>query len=137
MRRREDLGEAAGFGPVERLRHRHRGALVHHRQLGLAASSHDRHHAVALGEALGARAECLDLAGELQARDVGGGAGRRRVGAPPLEHVRAVQAGGADANEHLALAGLGIGAVLHHELPVLDGHCTHRRGIYPCLVKRV
>ena len=133
----EDLGEAAGGGPVEPLRHGHRGALVHHRQLGLAASSHDRHHAVALRESLRAGAERLDLAGELQARDVGRGAGRRRVGAPPLEHVRPVQARGAHANQQLALAGLGIGALLHHQLPVLNGYGTHRRGIYPCLVKRV
>ena len=110
---------------------------MHHRQLGLAAAPDDRHHAVALREALRARAERLDLAGELQAGDVGGRAGRRRVGAPPLEHVRPVQARCAHANQQLALAWLGIGALLHDQLPVLNGYGTHRRGIYPCLVKRV
>ena len=137
VRRGEHLRQAARGGPVERLRHGPRGALVHHRQLRVAASSHDRHHAVALGKALGARAKRLDLAGQLQARVVGGRARRRRVGASPLEHVRPVQARGAHANQQFALARLGVRALLHDQLPVLDGYLTHRRGIYPCLVKRV
>ena len=63
-------GQPARLGPVEPVGHRHRGALVHHRQLGLAAAAHDRHHPVALGEALRARAQGRHLAGQLEARDV-------------------------------------------------------------------
>ena len=43
-----------------------------------------------------------DLARELHAGDVRRGAGRCRVQPAPLHHVRAVQAGGADRDEHLA-----------------------------------
>ena len=51
--------------------YRHQLALVHGGQLGLAAAADDGHHAVALGEALGARAARHDLARELEPRDVG------------------------------------------------------------------
>jgi hypothetical protein len=71
VRGREHLGEAARGGPVQAVRDRHQLALVHHCELPLAASADDRHDPVALGEALGAGAESGDLAGQLQARDVG------------------------------------------------------------------
>ena len=122
---REDLREPARLGPVERVRDRHRGALVHQRELGLAAAADHRHHAVALGEAARARAERRHLARQLQAGDVRGRPGRRRIGAAPLQHVGAVQAGAAHAHEHLALAGLRIGALLDDELPVPDRHRSH------------
>ena len=67
----EDLRDAARGGPVELVRDRHRGALVHDRELRLAAAGDDRHHAVAGLEAAGAAPAGDDLAGELQARDVG------------------------------------------------------------------
>ena len=38
-------------------------------QLGLAAAAHDRHHPVALREALRARAQGRHLAGQLEARE--------------------------------------------------------------------
>ena len=52
----EDLGHAAGLRPVEAVGDRHELALVDDGQLGLPAAADDRHDAVALGEALGARA---------------------------------------------------------------------------------
>jgi hypothetical protein len=44
---------------------------VHQRQLPLTAAADDRHHAVAQLEAGDAAAEADDLAGELEAGDVG------------------------------------------------------------------
>ena len=75
-------------------------------------------------------AERLDLAGQLEARDVRRGSGRRRIGALALEHVRAVQARGAHPDQELALARLGIRALFDDEIAVLDGDRPHRRGIY-------
>ena len=72
------------------------------RELGLAAAADDRHHAVAELEAADAAAGGDHLAGELQPRDVGRRAGRRRVAALELEHVGAVEPRGADADEQLA-----------------------------------
>ena len=48
-------GSPPAWGQSRPLGHRHRGALVHDRQLRLAAAAHHRHHAVADLEALGAR----------------------------------------------------------------------------------
>ena len=68
----EDLGDAARLRPVERVRDRHRGALVHDGQLGLAAAADDRHHPVADVEALRAGAERGHLAGQLEPGMSGG-----------------------------------------------------------------
>ena len=65
----------------------------------------------------------------------GGAPGGARIGALALEHVGPVQACCADADEKLALAGLRIGTVLHHQRPVLDRYRAHAGGIYPCRVK--
>jgi hypothetical protein len=105
VRGREHLGQAAGGGPVQALGHGHELALVDDAALGLPAAAHDRHHPVAGGEAPGAGPERLDLAGELQAGDVGRRAGGRGVGAAALQHVRAVQPGAADPDEDLAVTG--------------------------------
>ena len=69
-----------------------------------------------------------DLAGELEARDVCGLAGRRGIGAAALQHVRAVQPGAAHAHQDLAVPGLGIGVLLDDELSVPDGHRPHGAG---------
>ena len=103
---------------------------MHERQLGVAAAAHHRHHALALGEAPGARPERCHLSRELEAGDVGRRARRRRIGALALQHVGAVQAGGAHADQKLVLAGLRVRAVLDDKLSVLDGYGPHRRGIY-------
>ena len=127
---REDLGHAARLRPVERVRDRHRRPLVHHRQLGLAAASDDRHHPVTHVEALRVGAERGHLAGQLEAGDVGRRAGRGGVGAAQLEHVGAVEPGGLDPHEDLAARGLRIRPLLDDELPVLDRHGAHGREIY-------
>ena len=62
-----------------------------------------------LGDAVAVRD---DLAGELEAGDVGAATGRRRVEAGALHEVGAVEPGAVHAHEHLARTGLGIGAVL-------------------------
>ena len=103
-----DLGDAAGRGPVELLGHRHRGALVHDRELGLAAAADDGHDAVATSKRRRRRRRD-DLAGQLQARDVRRRARRRRVAARELEHVGAVEPGRAHAHEQLARLGAGSG----------------------------
>src|SRR5215212_310706 len=133
----EHLGQAARRRPVERLRHRHGRSLVHHRQLRLAAAAYDGHHAITLVEALRTWAERLDLTGELEAGYVRGRPGRRRIRAPPLQHVGAVQPRGPHADEDLALPGLRIRALADHQLPVLNGYGPHLRAIYPGLVERV
>ena len=94
---------------------------MHERQLRLAAPADDRHDAVALLEAARAGPERRHLAGQLEPRDVRRRAGRRRVAALALEHVGAVEARRPHADEQLALAGLGVGALLDDELAVLDG----------------
>ena len=106
---RERLGDAARRGPVELVRDRHRGALVHHGELRLATAADDRHHAVTGLEALDGAPGGDHLAGQLETRDVGRQAGRRGVFALELEHVGAVEPGGADAHEELAGLRLGIG----------------------------
>jgi hypothetical protein len=93
--RDEHLRQAARLRPVERLRHRHRGPLVDERQLRLGAAAHNRHHPVPFLEALGPRPARGDLAGQLEPGDVLRRARRRRVGALALEHVGAVETGGA------------------------------------------
>ena len=121
----EDLGHAARGGPVELLRNRHRGALVDDGELGLAAARDDRHHAVAGLEAPGAAAAGDDLAGQLEAGDVGGRARRRGVAAGELQHVGAVEPGGAHADEQLAVLGLGIGMLGDLDPAVADGGGSH------------
>ena len=107
----EDLGHGPRGLPVELLGHRHRGALVDDRELGLAAAGDDRHHAVAGLEALHAGPALDDLAGQLEAGDVLRGAGRRRVAALELVHVGAVEPGAADADEQVGVTrGPGRGA---------------------------
>ena len=126
---REDLGHAAGLRPVERVGHRHQLALVDDAQLGLAAAAGDRHHAVAHSEARGARPERSDLAGELEPRDVLRRARRGRIAALALQHVGAVEPGGADAHEHFAGPGFGVGALLDGDVTVGDHGSPHRRGV--------
>ena len=121
---REDLRQAAGVGELDRRRDPHELALVHDRELGLAAAADDPHDAVALGEPRGARAERLDDARELEPRDVRRGARRRRVAAAQLHLVGPVEARAAHAHEHLAGPGDRVG-MLFDERPRRRGSWRH------------
>ena len=110
-------GRPPAAGQSSAAGNRHQLALVHDRELRLAAAADDRHHALAEREALRPGAEPgHDLARELQAGDVLRRAGRRRVEPAPLHHVRAVEPGGAHAHEHLARARHRVGVLLDHDL---------------------
>jgi len=92
------------------------------------AAADDGHDPIALAEALGVTTEPDHLARQLEAEDVGRRAGRRRVAALALEDVGAVDAGRADANQHLRRAGLRIGMVGDDDLTVAGGCGAHRAG---------
>ena len=119
----------AGLAPatLERIDH-YRDRVV---PLGLAATAHDGRNPVALREALRARPAAHHLPGELEPGYVLRRAGGSRVAPAALEHVRAVDAGAAHPHEHLAASGLGIRALGHGQLAVLDDHRLHRSGPYP------
>ena len=123
---REDLGHAARGLPVELLGHRHGGALVDDRELGLAAAGDDRHHAVADLEALHARTALDHLAGQLEAGDVLRRAGRRRIAALELLDVGAVEPGAAHAHEQVGVPGDRIGVLLDGDRAVPDRGRAHR-----------
>jgi hypothetical protein len=125
----EDLGHPARLGPVQAAGQRHGLALVHRGQLRLPAAADDRHDAIPLGEPIGPRAATDDLARELEPGDVRWGAGRRGIQAPALHQVGAVDSGGADADEDLAGAGLGVGVLLDEDLAVADGGGAHGRAV--------
>ena len=98
QRRRFDIAHALG----------NRQALAHrrHAQLRVAATGHQRADAVALlepGRGHGRAVALDDLAGHFQARDIRG-AGRHRVVAGALQHVRAVDAAGGDTDQEFTRA---------------------------------
>ena len=72
-------GQAAGIGEPDGVGHRHELALVDDRELGLPTAADDAHDAITFLEARGGRTEADDLAGHLEAGDVGRRAGRRRI----------------------------------------------------------
>ena len=94
-------------------------------ELALAAAADDRHHAVAVREARRAGAHRFDLARELEARDVGWRAGRRRIGAALLKLIGAVEARRAHAHEQLAGARRRIGVLGDEHLAVADRGGAH------------
>ena len=128
---REHLGQATRRWPVQRLRHLHQLALVHHGQLRLRPAADDRHHALAEREALGARPERRDLAGELHAGDVGRPSRRGGIETAQLRDVAPVQASRAHAHQHLAGAGDRIGMLLDAQLVLADGGGAHGGTPYP------
>ena len=121
----EDLGDAARGGPVELLGNGHRGALVHHGELGLPSAGDDRHHAIARLEAACPAPAGDDLARELQARDVLRSPRRRGIVAGELHHVGAVEPGGLHADQQLPVLGLWIRVLDDLDLAVADGGGTH------------
>ena len=100
---------------------------MHDRQLGLATAGDDPHHPIADREPSRARtARPIDLAGELEPRDVLRRARWSGIEAAALHHVGAVQPGGLDADEHLAGAGHRVGVVLDAQVLVFDRDRAHR-----------
>ena len=99
--REERLGErrrphgVVALGKGQTLRHR-RAAI-----LGIAPAGHQRAHGIADLPAGNALAKRNDLAGDLEAGDVGR-ARRRRVAALALQDIRPIDAGRGDLDQHLA-----------------------------------
>ena len=130
VRGREDLGEAAGRGPVERVGDGHRLALVHD-----ASSACPPPPTIAITRspsakrsAPGPRAD--DLAGQLQAGDVR----RRARAAPGRRRARCsmsapLRPAAAHADEHLAGPGSRVGVVVDEHLAVADRGGAHGGGV--------
>ena len=72
-----------------------------------------------------------DLAGELEPGDVGRPTRRGRVEAGALREVGAVQARAVHTDEYLAVARLGIGPGLDHELLIGDHERAHAETLLP------
>ena len=70
------------------------------------------------------------LARQLQTGDVLRVAGRRGIAPAALQHVRAVEAGGLDPDEHLSVPRLGIVVLLDGELLVGDRGGSHAASCY-------
>jgi hypothetical protein len=122
---RVHLREPAGLGPRERLRHGEEVALVHHHPRRLGTSGDEGHDPVAALGIRDARTGTHDLAGELEARDVAGGARRRGIAALPLEHVRTVEPGCTDRDEHLGVPRDRVRPLLQAESAVVDDERVH------------
>ena len=71
------------------------------------------------------RADRLDDARELHARDVGGNAGRRGIEAGALQQIGAVQSGAVDPHDHAVGAGLRDGPLGDLQMAVDDRDRTH------------
>ena len=83
-----------------------RVALMDGDIFGIAAAGHQRHHRIANLEPRRAAAERHDMAGDFQARKVGGALGRR-IAALALQHVGPIDAGRCDRDQDLALERMG------------------------------
>src|SRR5207248_4247025 len=105
--------------------HGHQLPLVHGREFCLAPASHNAHSPVTHADPLGVRPERRDFAGELEPRDVLRRPGRSGIAAQTLVHVSPVDARGTNADEHLALARLGVRMPLDHEPLIADGDRPH------------
>ena len=123
--RAEGLGEAAGLGPGEALRHREQGRLGHGQQFGLAPTADEGHDPVTQPEAAGPRAQADHLAGQLHARDVRRPPRRGGIEPLPLDQVGGVEAGGGHGHQHLPRSGLRVGVLAPLERALHDGHRVH------------
>ena len=123
---REDLRYAARRSPVKRGGNRHQLALMDDGKLRLAAAPDDPHHAVAERKPARSIAESSDLPGQLQARNVRRGSGRRRVLTGDLHQVGRVEAGGANPHQHLALARPRVGMLRRGHGAACDRRGNHR-----------
>ena len=91
-------------------------------ELRLPPAPEQRHDAVSRPEPLAAQ---HDLAGALEPGDVDGRARRRRVETGALDEVCAVDAGGANADEDLAVPRDGVGTLLERQAPFTDDDRAH------------
>jgi len=120
----EDLWEGGGLDPIEGIGHLREGALGGEDELGLGAAAGDAEDAAAGLPPEDGGADGDDLAGELEAGDIAGSAGRRRVMAAALEDIGAIEAGGVDADEDLVSPGEGgVGELADGENFRASGFC--------------
>jgi hypothetical protein len=98
-------------------------ARVDGAELGVAAAVGERRHLVAERPARNPLSEADDLARHFEAEKIGG-AWRRRIKPFPLHEVGAVDAGGGDADQHLAGGGARhrAAAGLQHLRPAGGAH---------------
>ena len=96
------LGNGGRLDERERLGNGQHFVLVDDDRFGVGAAADQAHDPVARTPAGGARPQRLDFAGVLEAGNVGGPAGRRRIVAAALMDVGAVEPGGADPDPDLA-----------------------------------
>ncbi len=127
----ECFRDRGGLDHREALRDRQRIRRVHLAELRITPARNERADFVADAETRRALAKRGDLAGDLEAWQVGS-AGRRRIMALPLQHVRAVDARRRHADENLAGAGRrhrpGLGDQRLRAAGLRDRHRRHGRG---------
>ena len=121
----EDLGEPAGLGPADAVGDGERVGLVDDGPGGLAAAADEAHHPVTDREPRHLPAGGDDRPGELHAGDVGRQPRRRRVVAPALQEVGAVQSGRPHVDEQPGVAGHRVRALLPAQLAVVDHDRVH------------
>jgi hypothetical protein len=126
--REECLRNRAGFHHAERRDDRQRVALVHRHVFGVAAAGDERRDLVAGLPALHAVAERHDLAGDLEAWNIGRARGRGILSLA-LHHIGAVHACGRDPDQHLARLRRRHVALLWHQhvrlAGLADRDCGH------------
>lgn len=96
------LGDGGGFFEGQRLGHAHQLVCLGDDQLGHRTAAEDAHDAVADGQIVDIAADRFDRSRKLETGDVLGDPGGGRVEAPPLQTVRAVEAGGRDTDTNLS-----------------------------------
>ena len=118
---------------VQVRRHARDASLVHRHAIRQSPAADEAEHAVTGPESEHLVADRLDRARHLEPGDVGRRARRGRVVAGALVQVGRVEAGVADAHEHLAAAGDGIGTLLEVDDLAAAGpgehDATHPRNI--------
>ena len=121
----EDLGEATRFCPRESGRHCERMPLRHRRQSRLSAAADERHDPVAGCVSGHAATRAQHFSGKLQTGDVLRIPGRRRVQAPGLSQVGAIDPGGAHRHQQFVVRRNGIRSLPPGNAAPLDNDREH------------
>src|SRR5580658_3855837 len=111
---------------------------MHHDVLGIAAAADQAEHPVADAELEDSVAQGIDLAGDLDPRDIGGRPSRGRILPEALEDVSPIDSGRADANAHLPprrlrswdfanLENVRIARLTNHDCAHVDGSLLSSR----------